>query len=115
MAAETKRGTAALSCTHTKLVAAGFQGFADAPVDVQTRLFFEAADEVYAELEQALAQDRSVGVETVLSSKKYCPLVESVRARSGFVGLIYVSLSSPAIAQQRLKKSAVVLCANIHV
>jgi predicted ABC-type ATPase len=88
--------------TLAKLRMHGFQGFADAPFDVQTRLFLESADEVFAELESALAQQAAVGVETVLSSRKYCPLVESVRAQDGFVGLIYVALSSPVIAQERV-------------
>lgn len=88
--------------TLLKLRSLGYQGFGDAPLDVQTRLFYESADEVFAELEQAILHAVPVGVETVLSSDKYCALVESVRQQQGFVGLIYVALSSPAIAAQRV-------------
>ena len=86
--------------TLEKLVARGYSGFADAPVDIQTSLFFESADEVFARLTDALSQNQSVGVETVLSSDKYRPLVELVEEKAGFVGLIYITLTSPAIAQQ---------------
>ncbi|OAI55092.1 hypothetical protein AYO44_02835 [Planctomycetaceae bacterium SCGC AG-212-F19] len=88
--------------TLLKLRSTGYQGFADAPVAVQTRLFIESADEVYRELETMLTQGRAVGVETVLSSNKYVPLVDDVRARGGFVGLIYITLASPAIARERV-------------
>ena len=88
--------------TLTKLRAADYRGFVDAPVDVQTKLFIESANEVFVELEQALAEGRAVGVETVLSSDKYRELVESVLQAKGFVGLIYVALASPAIAKKRV-------------
>jgi predicted ABC-type ATPase len=88
--------------TLEKLHSLGYQGFRDAPIDVQTKSFFESADEVFAELEKRISANEAVGVETVLSSPKYCSLVEKVLEREGFVGLIYVALSSPAIAQQRV-------------
>lgn len=88
--------------TLLKLRAAGYQGFADAPPDVQRRFFFEAADEVSAELDVALGRAEKVGVETVLSSDKYDALVEKVLAASGIVGLIYVALSSPDLARERV-------------
>ena len=82
-----------------KLRTRGYQGFADAPLDVQTGCFIEAADEVFAALEKAILQDGSVGVETVLSSEKYRPLVESEARKQGFVGLIYIALSSVSLAK----------------
>jgi predicted ABC-type ATPase len=88
--------------TLIKLREAGYQGFLDAPVDVQTRLFFESADEVFEELKKALARKKKVGVETVLSSDKYRSLVGGVRQDGGIVCLIYVALSSPAIAKERV-------------
>jgi predicted ABC-type ATPase len=88
--------------TLVKLRAAGYRGFADAPLDVQTRLFIESADEVTADLEAAVARGEAVGVETVLSSEKYLPLVEAVVARGGAAGLLYVALSSPEIARERV-------------
>jgi predicted ABC-type ATPase len=88
--------------TLAKLRAAGFQGFQDGPVDVQTRLFLESADEVFSELMQALSQGRKVGVETVLSTDKYRMLVDAVHKAGGVFGLVYVALASPAIAKERV-------------
>lgn len=88
--------------TLLKLQAQGYQGFRDAPIDVQTRLFFESADEVYEDLQKGISEGRILGVETVLSSLKYCSLVDEVLACEGFVRLIYVALSSPSLAKQRV-------------
>lgn len=88
--------------TLLKLRSAGYQGFLDAPVDVQTRLFFESAEEVFAELNQALALNKKVGVETVLSTDKYRSLVEAVQQVGGVFSLLYVALSSPSIAKERV-------------
>jgi predicted ABC-type ATPase len=88
--------------TLDKLRAAGHQGFRDAPADVQLRLFLESADEVFEELRTRLNRAESVGIETVLSTSKYESLVEQVVCANGFVGLIYVALSSPAIAKDRV-------------
>jgi predicted ABC-type ATPase len=88
--------------TLLKLQSAGYQGFLDAPVDVQTRLFFESADEVFEELKRALAQKQKIGVETVLSTDKYRSLVEMVRNDGGIFCLIYVALKSPSIAKERV-------------
>ena len=89
--------------TLLKLQAHGYQGFADAPIDVQTRLFFESADEVFEDLRKAISEGGVVGVETVLSSLKYRSLVDEVLSREGFVRLIYVALSSPSLAMSRPK------------
>ena len=88
--------------TLQKLRTAGFEGFADAPFEIQTRLFIESANEVFKELEIVLDSGQSVGVETVLSSEKYRPLVETVNERDGIFGLIYVALSSPEISKERI-------------
>jgi predicted ABC-type ATPase len=89
--------------TLAKLQASGFRGFADAPPNVQSQFFAESADDVFAELTRALQENKPVGVETVLSTPKYGPLVEATIAAGGFVGLIYVALSSAALATQRVK------------
>ena len=88
--------------TLQKLRAEGFKGFADAPFDIQTRLFIESANEVFNELKIVLDSGQSVGVETVLSSEKYRPLVETVNACDGIFCLIYVALSSPDISRRRI-------------
>jgi predicted ABC-type ATPase len=64
--------------TLTKLRGAGYGGFADAPLDVQSRLFIESADEVLLDLQADVAAGEPVGVETVLSSGKYRSLVDHV-------------------------------------
>jgi predicted ABC-type ATPase len=79
--------------TLQKLKTHGYSGFRDTPLDLQTRLFFESADEVHAELERAIAAHRPVGVETVLSSNKYRSLVEAVNAANGFVRLIKLPIN----------------------
>ncbi|HXD85881.1 MAG TPA: hypothetical protein VN641_05280 [Urbifossiella sp.] len=88
--------------TLEKLQAAGYAGFADAPEDIQAKYFIDSANEVFAELEAALTQGQTVGVETVLSSDKYRALVEIVEEREGIFGLIYVGLGSPEISRERI-------------
>ena len=88
--------------SREKLVQQGFAGFGDAPSEVRQAAFLESADEVFAELTRAINASESVGVETVLSTDKYQTSVESVRKAGGFVGLIYVALSSPALACERV-------------
>lgn len=85
-----------------KLQAAGFGGFADAPEPEQTRCFIDSANEVYAEVHAELIAGRSVGVETVLSSEKYRPLVNVANESKGVVGLIYIALRSPSISSERI-------------
>ncbi len=88
--------------TLSKLHHLGYRGFRDAPPEIQHRLFIESANEVQRDLEFRIEAGSPVGVETVLSSEKYCPIVERVRAARGFVGLIYVALSSPQLAVDRV-------------
>ncbi len=88
--------------TLTELKRLGYSGFADAPADVQTKAFVESADGVLRDLLVELRAAKAMGIETVLSSGKYQSIVEWVIARGGFVGLIYVALSSPKIALERV-------------
>ncbi len=88
--------------TLMKLHSAGYQGFPDAPIDVQTRFFFESANEVFDELKQALGRNEKVGVETVLSTDKYRSLVEAVQQAGGVFSFIYIALASPSIAKKRV-------------
>lgn len=88
--------------TLSKLLSAGYEGFQDAPIDAQTRFFFASADEVFNELKSALAQQKKVGVETVLSTEKYHQLVEMALNAGGLFCFIYVALASPSIAKERV-------------
>lgn len=88
--------------TLRKLLAAGYSGFADTPHEILYELFIESANEVSKELEEKIEAGEPVGVETVLSSDKYRPLVETIRGRKGFFGLIYIAVSSPEISKARV-------------
>lgn len=88
--------------TREKLRREGYRGFADAPAYVLSRLFVESANEVYAEVQDAVAARHAIGVETVLSTRKYCSPVDSVVSQGGYVGLIYVALESPQLARERV-------------
>jgi len=86
------------------LVQRGHRGFAEAPAPALQQAFLDAANAVERDLQTALHCGESVGIETVLSSGKYRPLVELVRGQGGFVGLIYVALASPELACARVAR-----------
>lgn len=86
------------------LVQKGYTGFADSPEQIQHGAFLAAADTVAVELQTAVGRGEAVGVETVLSTGKYRALVDLVRGRNGFVGLIYVALASPELACARVAR-----------
>lgn len=88
--------------TRQKLIARGFSGFRDSPINVQTQLFFESADEVQSILESSIEADQTVGVETVLSSDKYRKLVNRVHEKGGVFRLVYIALRSSTIAKERV-------------
>ena len=88
--------------TLDKLHKAGVAGFSSADPALLRRFFVEAANEVFSDVEQSIANLKSVGIETVLSTGKYRPVVEQARQRGMFVGLIYVALSSPSLAIERV-------------
>jgi predicted ABC-type ATPase len=88
--------------TLTKLRSLGYQGFTDAPIDLQTKLFLESANEVSADLDVAILNRQPIGIETVLSTHKYCSTVESVKRQLGTVWLVYVALNSPGISAERI-------------
>jgi hypothetical protein len=84
--------------TLAKIRATGYQGFADAPIDAQTALFFESANETSAQLEAAVVRCEQSGVETVLSSDKYRTLVEN---RVGPEGVRLADLCGSVVAGDR--------------
>ena len=90
-----------------KLHTMGRQGFHDATADELRLCFIEAAETVERELREALMQRKAVGVESVLSTRKYCPLVEQVLAADGFFGLIYVALKSADLSRERVARRKV--------
>jgi predicted ABC-type ATPase len=84
------------------LLQQGFQSYAGIAPDLLKATFLQAANEIMAELEDAVVQGECVLVETVLSTGKYRAIVKEVLARGGFVGLIYVALNSAELAKQRV-------------
>src|SRR5689334_5846256 len=76
----------------------GYARWSEVPENTLRDTFVRAAETVFERIQTVLGQGLSVGVETVLSTDKYQPVIESVLNRQGTVGLIYVALSSPAIA-----------------
>src|SRR6266699_946105 len=86
------------------LRAAGRRGFHDATIQELHRTFIQSAEAVERELRAALDRGEAVGVESVLSTRKYCPLVEQVLADGGFFGLIYVALKSPELSRERVAR-----------
>jgi predicted ABC-type ATPase len=81
----------------------GLPGYAGVPAETLQATFLKAAEEILAELREAVGKTEPVLVETVLSTAKYRPLVEEVRSKGGFFGLIYVGLNSPELAEQRVQ------------
>ncbi len=90
--------------TLVRLRALGCAAFADAPLDTLRATTIQAADEVFESLTRAVESGAAVGIETVLSTDKYKPLVERVRELGGRVYLVYVSLASPALSLERVRR-----------
>lgn len=88
--------------TLEKLRKLGYGGFEEAPSSILEATFVSAAKEVEAELPSQLQLGHKVCVETVLSTERYKPVVEAVRAGGGFVGLIYVGIRSPDLLAARI-------------
>jgi predicted ABC-type ATPase len=86
------------------LMRRGHAGFSDATEHDQREAFLQAAKLVESELQAGLRRGEAIGVETVLSTDKYRLAVEEVRALGGFIGFIYVALSSPELACRRVAR-----------
>lgn len=80
----------------------GMRDFTEANAGVMKQSFIRAAERTFGDTESLLRQGEAVCVETVLSTRKYCPLVEAVRGAGGSVFLIYVALRSPELALSRV-------------
>lgn len=91
--------------TLQKVILAGFVGFDDPRMglDVLKQLFIESANEVHQETLELLRSGRNVCLETVLSTDKYCALVEEVLRDSGAFEMFFVALNSPELSGKRVK------------
>lgn len=63
----------------------------------------EAVERIMAWLEASLKTHHTVGVETVLSTDKYRPLVEAAKAAGFDICVIYVMLRSPELNVDRVR------------
>ena len=63
----------------------------------------EAVDRIMVWLKASLRTHQTVGVETVLSTDKYRPLVEAARTKGFDICLIYVLLRSPELNIERVR------------
>ena len=73
-----------------------------APPDLLRRTFIRAAQDAERMLEDLIGAGGCAAVESVLSTRKYCPLVERVLALGGDFHLVYVALNSPALSAVRV-------------
>jgi predicted ABC-type ATPase len=90
--------------TLSLLRAQGFPTFASAPTDMLRDTNIQAANEVYAAVIKAVIEGERVGVETVLSTGKYRQVVQVAQSLHRRIYLIYVSLVSPALARERVRR-----------
>jgi predicted ABC-type ATPase len=74
----------------------------DAPPELELEAFLHSANAIEEEALSAVRAGRRLGVETVLSTLKYIPLVEEVRRRAGQFHLIYIALRSHALSAERV-------------
>ena len=88
--------------TLQKLRSLGYWTFSDVPEDELRGLYLASANETEAEMADRLATGEKVGIETVLSSRKYVPHVERLIEAGGMLRLVYVSLRSADIAVRRV-------------
>jgi predicted ABC-type ATPase len=88
--------------TLRRLKSLGIQGFENAPPDVLQESFLWGAAEAEADIRRSVEICNPICVETVLSTKKYSPIISYVEQHGGFFGLIYVVLSSPELCIQRV-------------
>ena len=80
------------------LIQNGFDGFQDAPPEIQRICSIEAANSIYRQVETHLNSGQKVGVETVLSTDKYLNLSRN----AGQTRLIYIGNQSPEISVERV-------------
>ncbi len=90
--------------TRARIEQQGFATFAETPESVLREEFIRSADVVLTEAAERLRRNEAVAIETVLSTDKYRPVVEEVRSRSGFFGLIYVALRSADLSNARVER-----------
>lgn len=92
--------------TFDYLKAEGIHSWEEAPLATQTRLFIKAAEEAQRRLEERVEKGQVAVVESVLSTRKYVPLVERTIELGGRFYFIYVILNSPTLSRIRVTARA---------
>lgn len=82
----------------------GIQEFEDAPFSVLKDVFVAAAEETFAVAKAGIDTGAELLVETVLSTRKFDALVDRVRERGGFFGLIYLGLANASLSKERVAR-----------
>ncbi len=90
------------SLTLQYLKEQGFDSWEETSPEVLRSTFIRAANESQRLLEEYVEKGARVAIESVLSTRKYCPLVERVLELKGRFMLIYVALSSPKLSKDRV-------------
>lgn len=77
---------------------------AESQPDLLRATFIRAAEDSQRMLERRVEEGGSVAIESVLSTRKYCPLVERVLELGGRFHLVYVALHSPHLSSSRVSR-----------
>lgn len=84
----------------------GHSAFSTVPKDELKQLFVMAAEAVQRKAQELLDKGGSVCLETVLSTDKFRPMVESVLASGGRFFLVYVAVRAPEVSCERVRNRA---------
>ena len=84
------------------LKAKGINTWGEAPPAVLKKTFIKAANDAQSTLEQRVDDGGLAVIETVLSTNKYCQLVDRVIELDGSFHLVYVALDSPERSKERV-------------
>lgn len=80
----------------------GYPTWESVPPDLLNDTFIRAANQCEAHIMQRIEAGAAIAVETVLSTKKYCAMVERVLQIGGDFFLVYVALHSPQLSALRV-------------
>lgn len=81
----------------------GIERWEDAPAQLLKETFIRAANDVEVLLLKRMEAGGTALIESVLSTDKYCKLVQRVRELGGTFRLVYVALSSSALSKERVR------------
>ncbi len=80
----------------------GIKDWKEAPPGLLKQTFVRAANDSQRLLEERMELGKAAVIESVLSTSKYCEVVERVLELGGTFNLVYVGLNSPLLSRQRV-------------